>query len=1134
LDLKNVPVPEAVHKIVSQAGLALGWSQSKVPLRGKVTVVLKDIPVDDALRKVLQGTGAVAKMSSDGETVMIVAEHAGAGQEEATGIVAGRVVDSANEEGVKGATVTVVGTKLSAVTSESGAFVLRNVPVGKQVLTVKLFGYKSESREVVVREQRQIAVRFVLTTTATMLSGVVTTATGKQRKLAVGNDITTLNVDSIQQVAPITSVTDLLETRVPGLTVLHSSGTPGAPSRIRLRGASSITGNNDPIVIVDGVRVYASQSDKRNNLLADSRYNGQSMSVPGSSNSQGVSSYAAPSPLDQIDPSTIATIEVFKGPSASAMYGSDAANGVIVITTKHGRAGPTHWNLSVGQGVNWIPGSWPVNYYRFGRNSVDWRPGGGPANGMCNFGDIRCTPDSIVAFQALNDPRYTVFSHGNNQTSALTVSGGSSELQYSLTGSAAKDVGNLKLPAIEAQRYEQFYGPIPHWMLRPDRYQTWGVDGSLTAQPYSTLRVTLQSGLYNSHQQQGSLQQAISQLQGEYINGAAILDLGGASKSLVSTPLIEKDVERATADAVTTTNALTINWHPLSWLPITGTAGLNTIHRIDETYIPYGVYAGGPGAGIVGSGVNAGDTTGSYGLGRGTSQDKTLALRTDIPTLRDRLRLGIGGNFHSGSTADFRASTNQLAPGISVPTSFPTTGDARSTFNQTTSESSTYGWYVEPRLNISSRFFAAPGFRLDGGSASGTSGGFLGGGLTGLPKIDFSWIAVDQDNPYGFLTLLRPRVAFGYAGTQPGPTQKLRLINGLVGGSESSIVSLNDTTTVPVAFVTTLGNTQLRPERSSELEGGFDAELWHGRLTLAYTQYNKTRHNAIVSVPVAPSAVPSRVNSGVYLNIGEVRNTGIELSMTAQILQSRAVSWTVSGNLSNNNNKVVHLNDGLSQIPLGSNEFIKPGYPLFSQWARPIASFIDANVDGIIEDEEIRYGDSLAYVGQVEPKYQLNIGTDVTMLDGRLSAHATFAYQNGMTQTNYGGFQSGAFTSLLNAPVVPFATQAAILAAACAYNTLGLSCGGSGSLIGVIQTVSTFRFNSLSINYTLPPPITHWFRVPHMALSLQGENLGLHTNYRGKDPNVNAFATVGAGDETADLGQIPQPRTWWLKLSLGN
>ena len=161
------------------------------------------------------------------------------------------------------------------------------------------------------------------------------------------------------------------------------------------------------------------------------------------------------------------------------------------------------------------------------------------------------------------------------------------------------------------------------------------------------------------------------------------------------------------------------------------------------------------------------------------------------------------------------------------------------------------------------------------------------------------------------------------------------------------------------------------------------------------------------------------------------------------------------------------------------------------------------------------------------------------MLNGRLSINATFAYQNGLTQDNVGALNSGAFLNILNQPNTPLATQVAVVAAQCGVlgpssSNVTVPCVGGGTSIGVIQTVNTFRFNDLSINYTLPTTLASWFRVPRMSVTLQGSNLGLHTNYRGKDPGVNAFSTVSAGDETEDLGQIPQPRTWWLKLQLGN
>jgi len=1160
LDVEDSTMAYVVSTLVRQSHLRLFYNDRNPAFAKKVTVHMVKANVMDALASVLRGTGLEARLASDGETVAIgerVNTSLAGWNRVAGGIIVGHVTDSASGQGLRGAQVRVEGAaKITTITSDSGNFTLRDVPLGDQVLQIRLFGYKPTERTVTVVDSQRIMVRIVMVQVPTVLSGVVTTATGKQERYTVGNDITALNVDSIMKVNPISSVTDLLETRVPGLTVLHSSGVPGAPSRIRIRGAGSITGNNDPIVIVDGVRVYASQSDSSSQFLGTSQYGIQNVTKGnGNITSRPTSYYAAPSPLDQIDPNSIETIEVFKGPSASALYGSDAANGVIVITTKHGRAGPTHWSLTLDEGVNYLPGNWPSNYYRFGLDSLAQSG----ASGLCSLNDVLCSTDSIRTFQALNDPRYTVFSHGTDQMATLSVSGGVPTLQYSISGSGSGTGGNLKLPGIEAQRYESFYGPVPGWMLRPDNYQTWGGNGQLSATPRPTLHVTLQSSLFKSTGQQGSLQQAITQLAGEYIGAdqEVFNPTYNLPFNLATTPLIVNDVEKVTTASLTATNSVTIGWQPIWWLPLTATGGINTVQRTDEAYTPFGINAGGPGGsnGQVNNTFDPRDTTGYYSVGRGNTQDNTLTVGTSIPVWHNRITLGLGGNLHSTSTGDFFASTNELGPGISTPTVFPNTTNSgvTSSFSQSMTGGSTYGWYVEPRLNLSSRFFAAPGFRLDGGSASGNQGGFQGSGLTAFPKIDFSYVAVDQSNPKKMLTLLRPRVAFGYAGTQPGPTEKLRLINSVdfTGGSntngivnQANVIALNDTTILPAMFVSTLGNTMLQPEKSSELEGGVDAELWHGRVALTWTQYNKTRHNAIISVPVAPSVEPNFLAgsaSSYFLNVGEVRNTGTEGTLQVRLFESRALSWMVGGNISNNNNLVVHLNNGLTSISLGGNQFIKPGYPLNAQFATPIVSAVDANHDGLIEGNEIRYGDSLVYVGQADPKYQINFNTGVTMLNGRLSVNATFAYQNGMTQQNFGSLQSGAAYFLLNTPNLPLTSQAAYVAATCSGgNNVNSSifdasqCNGKGSTIGLIQTVNTFRFNALSVNYTVPSSIAQWFRVPRMTLALQGSNLALHTNYRGKDPNVNAFATVSGGDETADLGQIPEPRTWGLKLTLGN
>jgi outer membrane receptor protein involved in Fe transport len=652
---------------------------------------------------------------------------------------------------------------------------------------------------------------------------------------------------------------------------------------------------------------------------------------------------------------------------------------------------------------------------------------------------------------------------------------------------------------------------MPKWMIRPDKYNTMGGSGQLTATPSAKTTVTLISMIENQTQQRSSLEQALAQLEGRYIDP---LILGAGN-------LIDREYERHTFTNLTTTNALTANWSPVAWLPIYATGGLNTNQRVDKTYIPYGIF-------VSRGGVEY-DSTGSYGVGRGATLDKTLSAGTTIPV--PGLSLGVGGNYHSGTTNDFSAYTNYLTPGISDPSTFPQDPNVPSPIPavlQSSANAATYGWYVEPRLNIASRFFAAPGFRLDGGSSTGANAG-----LTGLPKLDLSYLMVNrQDAPlWGVVNLFRPRVALGVAGTQPSPTDKLRLYARSTGGNTpGTVINLNGSL-VPVTFLSSIGNTTLQPERSRELEGGFETDLWNNRLGLTYTRYNKVRHNAIVPVPVAASVYGGSYGASTYnVNIGEIRNTGTELSVNAQMLQSRAIGWNVGLSFSNVNEVLVKLRPGQTAYNIngsgGSITRLAVGYPLWGRWAYPILSYVDVNHDGFIESNEVRYGDSLVYLGQQIPKTTMGMHTDVTLFHGTLGMHASVAYQGGFTQYDAAALGNGTSAQLGNAPGTTLATQAAIVAAL-----------DNKSAIGLVQTVSALRFQDLSINYQVPTSLSQWLRVPRMQVALQGSNLGLHTNYRGLDPNVNAYTTVAfgnGGQQSADTGQLPMPRTWSFYVTLGN
>jgi hypothetical protein len=328
-------------------------------------------------------------------------------------------------------------------------------------------------------------------------------------------------------------------------------------------------------------------------------------------------------------------------------------------------------------------------------------------------------------------------------------------------------------------------------------------------------------------------------------------------------------------------------------------------------------------------------------------------------------------------------------------------------------------------------------------------------------------------------------------------------------------------------FLTSLGNTKLQPETSREVEGGADVALWGNRVELTYSLYNKTRYNAIVSIPVAASVYGG---GSINYNIGTVRNTGTELTLNTQLVQSRAANWTVGINYTENANVLVSLTSSAQSLvgaatvaaDGGAVERNVPGYPLFGLWTSPVASYADANHDGVIEGNEIRYGDSLVYVGQSDPKHQMNVFTDLSLFSNRLSVHATVAYQQGMTQFNRAAISSGALEMLGNAPGVSLGTEAAIQAA----DPLNFHSG-----IGAVQVVNLLRFQDLSISYVAPTSWASWFHVSRLQVTLTGSNLGLHTNYRGLDPNVNAIST---GNGTEDLGQLPLPRQWQLGISLGN
>ena len=229
-------------------------------------------------------------------------------------IVTGRVTAASSEEPLSEARVMVVGTSVVAITNGDGRFTLRGAPAGTIEIRVIRVGYSEQKKSVTVAARGSANLDFSMQQAIVQLAEIVTTATGEQRRVEIGNAVSTLgDVNQRVENTATTNLSDLMVAKSPGVVILPGNMTSTAPT-VRLRGLSSLSLSNAPIYVIDGVRM--------NSAAIGGGVGGTNTSY-----------------VNDINPAEIDDIEIVKGPSAATLYGTDAANGVIVITTKKGRAG---------------------------------------------------------------------------------------------------------------------------------------------------------------------------------------------------------------------------------------------------------------------------------------------------------------------------------------------------------------------------------------------------------------------------------------------------------------------------------------------------------------------------------------------------------------------------------------------------------------------------------------------------------------------------------------------------------------------------------------------------------------------------------------------------------------------------
>jgi TonB-dependent SusC/RagA subfamily outer membrane receptor len=462
LTLTDVPRERALRMIAKSVGFDLLLSHDAVSLNGKVTLRFRNTPLDSAVQTVLRGTRVQGRVSLDARSVLLAPAADDSTRQAGPGQLRGEVVDSSSKHPIVNATVTLDGTNRRVVTDDKGTFRFADIEPGTYTITVRRLGYVPVRQRVTITADLEGAVRVVMNGAPTTLATVVTTGAGDRPRYQVGNSIAVINADSVVATQPVNNLSDLLANRAPGLQVLGTTGEVGAPSRFRVRGISSIQASNDPIFIIDGVRMNIGYSRCRETALLPN-------------------CYSSAARLDDLNPDVIESVEVLKGPAASTLFGSEAANGVIVIKTKRGKVGDTRTNIRLSQGYLYQPTAYPVTVQRLGQapSVSDLNP-----CTLVQEAEGNCNPiDSVLAYNLLRDPNTTSLARGWNSAVNLDVSGGSSVTQYYLSGAYTNALGTAKLPAINEAIYERGGSPpISNDVRRPNAERNINANARLTSQ----------------------------------------------------------------------------------------------------------------------------------------------------------------------------------------------------------------------------------------------------------------------------------------------------------------------------------------------------------------------------------------------------------------------------------------------------------------------------------------------------------------------------------------------------------------------------------------------------------------------------------------------------------------------------
>lgn len=1037
---------------------------------------------------------------------------------QATGSIAGEVVSAETGSPLAGAQVYIPGTRLGGLTGANGRFLLLEVPVGNHTIRVQLIGYANVDRNVTVTAGQTVVANFELSESAIALDEIVVTGSGvatEKRKL--GNTVATISADKLAD-APITSFSEVLQGREPGVVGLPSGGLTGEGARIRIRGSNSLAMSNEPIVYVNGVRID----------------NG------GGFAGIGTGGGGTPSRLDDIDPSSIERVEILKGAAAATLYGSEASGGVIQIFTKTGAraGGQTRWDVQVEQGFLEYPDVFkPIA--GFGRDADQVAQ-------INEFWGLNVQPYEVFEVQPLD----RVLETGHRQVYSVGLSGGTEVLSY---------YGSVR------HAYED--GPVGYeeqGNARDDNRKTQGTV-NLTVYPRDDLEIRLTSlytdGVHNTLTNNNNIyapftlamfaKPEFAECYGTDAAGDPSEPRGdgtctgqGNEFGVRAFGTVRETMQRTfQQEAQHYTGSVGATYRAAEGLSLSTILGIDLVNEHTSFFAPFNWNVDG-------------FTTNNVEGARTLSDRNKRQLSLDVRGVWDT---GFGEDWTSQfviGTQGFITKTQvQLAdvrdfpgPGFEVLSAGATIGSTTEAFESVVNA----GILAQEQIGWKDWVFATFGARYDWNSAFGENepGAFY-------PK--FSVSVVPSSRPTWnreLLSTLRVRGAIGQSGLQPGAFDRLTTYGPLRTEFGAGVEPDN------------LGNPDLKPEVATEWEVGAELGVLNNSAAFEITYWDRTVNDALVSrqFPVTGGFLERQL-----VNIGELAAHGLELSLTGSPYTRGPVSVDLFANAAYLKEKIVDLG-GAPALKVGES------YTRYRNWLReghaPGAFFgpeldesvqypidIDGDCAAETEAELLAYfadpraatttairplvldceGDFLGrYLGKPNPDWQGSFGGSVQFGAFRLSTLLEYKMGNFHVHNLTDAFRrshpalGGNIRGKSEVEAIlanPASTPEQRLAAA---NEFVREWAALAPFDGLheIEEADFIRWREVQLTYQVPPAAFQRFGLSSLSLSLAGRNLGFLMNkYGGTDPEVNLLGRNSAGglDDYAhsiDAFGFPLPRQY--------